>query len=123
MSKSVYIHVCTRRAPEQVFNSSICFDLGRAANQLDHIIAKALSIQMPLSIVWVGAGRDVRWPSGSHHASVVDVTCTWLVYAGTVKPLILHSEGDSEHDKTVIKAAMAYIRALPDDWPLIVHWV
>lgn len=123
MSKSVYIHVCDRRAPEQVFHSPICFDLGHAANQLERITAQALSIQMPVSACWMGAKHDIHWPAGSHHASVIDSGCTWLVYAGAVKPLVLYREGDSEHSLTVVKAAMAYLRALPDDWPLIVHWV
>ena len=123
MSKNIYLHPCYNHKPENKFYSDVCFVLSSRCNpHLGPMTARALPITLPVDIAEPGHSRRVPYDPPGFSANSVDTDSTWLVYAGAIKPLILYTP-DWERDlKVAHLAIMAYIRALPDDWLVIVRW-
>lgn len=93
---------------------------------LSNIIPQAKPIELPVAIHWTLGCHEQRAVPGKPDAknpyNIVDTDCTWLVEAWVLKCLTFH-EDDWHPDRIAMsKAISAYLNALPDNWPVIVHY-
>ena len=126
---NVRLHPCSEHHPKSCYHAETVFELDSWCQVLSLITAAAKPIHLPVAVHWTAGYHELRGIPGKETPAELGVAhgdfdpdCTWLVEAAALKCLQFH--GDSWHPDRRIrsKAISAYLRELPDEWPVIVHY-
>lgn len=128
MGMNVVLHPCCDYHPQRVYESEIVFETNKwCTGLLANIIPQAKPIDLPVEIYWTPGYREIRGVPGRKTDLVTngdfDTDCLWLVEAWVLKCLKFHEDSWHQDNITRSKAISAYLQALPDDWPVMVHYV
>jgi hypothetical protein len=130
MGMNVRLHPCDEHYPLHCYCAETVFELSKWCNVLGDIIKSSRPITLPVCVNWTPGYYELRSVPGQVVPANLGVAngdldpdCTWLVDAFVIKCLVLHEEHDSEALKIKSRAVYAYFCQLPDDWPVIVHYV
>ena len=118
MSMNVRLYPCQRIPdPGQDYYSDTVFELSSWCGWvLKDIVDNSKPITLPVHVSWINRmeRRDV---------DEIDHEITWLVEAWVLKTMKFHV--DSWHPTRIVhsNAISAYLKELPDDWPVIVYYI